>query len=279
MNSMKRARKTENILVTVVAMGMAVILVFPLFYAFCGAFAAPAEFAAAEGGLLPESFFYLENFAEVFRTIPVGRYLLNSLIVAALGTAVRLVCATLAAYAFTFFEFKGKKLLFFVVLGTMMLPADTLIIQNYLTVSRMGLLDNYIGMCCVSFVGASQMFMLRQKFKTLQKDFRDAALIDGCGDLTFLWYILLPMARPVLLTLLVQSFVTLWNAYLWPLLVTNTPSMRTVQVGLTMLTSMEDSNYTVVLAGTVLVLIPAFFLFLLLRKNIVKGTTTGALVG
>lgn len=279
MSSLRRKKKRENWMISTLAILLGLVLIFPLLYAFFGAFKTTAEFSTGASGLLPESFLHLDNFAAVFHKIPLERYFLNSIIVSLLGTVVRIGAAVLAGYAFTFFEFRGKKFLFFLLLGTMMIPADTLIITNYLTVSRMGLLDTYLGMCVTSFIGASQMFMLRQKFRTLKKDYRDAASIDGCGDFSFLWFILLPMARPILLTLVVQSFVSLWNAYLWPLLVTNSNSMRTVQVGITMLNSIEDSNYPLVLAGVVLVMIPSFLLFLLLRKNIVKGITTGALVG
>ena len=176
---------------------------------------------------------------------------------------MRLVFAILAAYAFVFFEFKGKKFLFFLILGTMMLPADTLLITNYQTVAQLGLMDSYLGMAITSFVGASQMFMLRQNFKSAPLALKEAAHLDGCGDLHFMLSILLPISKPVLVTLFVQGFVTMWNAYLWPLLVTNQNDMRTIQVGITMLTTLEDTNYHVVLAGVAISLIPAFILYLL----------------
>ena len=279
MSTLAKTKKRENIAVTVVALAVGIVLIFPFVYAFFGAFKTPPEFAAGGSGLLPESFLNFENFKEVFETVPLGRFFLNSIIVSVLGTLGRVVFAVMAAYAFTFYEFPGRNFFFYLLLGTMMIPPDTVLITNYLTVSHLGLIDTYLGMSIVSFVGASQMFMLRQKFRTLKRDFRDAAQMDGCGDFAFLWYILLPMARPILITLTVQSFVSLWNSYLWPLMVTTRNEMRTVQVGITMLQSIEDSNYTLVLAGVVLVTIPAFILFLILRKNIVKGLTTGAVVG
>ena len=161
----------------------------------------------------------------------------------------------------------------------MMLPGDTLMVTNYLTVSRLNLLDTYLGMCITSFVGASQMFMLRQNFRTIPRALRDAARLDGCSDLRFLRSVVLPVSRPVLLTLCVQSFINLWNAYLWPLLVTNRDEMRTVQVGVTMLTAVGNTNYHLILAAVTLTLLPSFVMFIILRKNIVKGMTSGALVG
>ena len=161
-----------------------------------------------------------------------------------------------------------------------MIPGDTILVTNYQTVSRMGLLNTYLGMIIVSFVGASQMFMLRQKFMAIPKDLRYAAMIDGCGDIRYILTILLPICRPVLTTLFVQSFITMWNAYLWPLIVTaSSPNMRTVMVGITKLNSWEDTNYELVLAGVTISLIPSFILFMVMRHGMNKGGTDGALVG
>ena len=256
------------------------LLMFPIVYGVLGAFKTPAEFMAYPPRLLPDSFLNLENFRAVFAQAPMPRYFLNTFIVASLGTAVRLIVAVLAAYAFVFFRFPGRKFLFYLLLSTMMLPADTLIITNYQTVSRLGLQDTYLGMSIVYFVGASQMFMLRQHFLSAPKALREAALLDGCGDLRFIARILVPMSLPLLSTLFLQSFVTLWNAYLWPLLVTNDPDMRTVQVGITMLTTIDGTNYETVLAGSTVALLPMIALFLLLRKRITGAMSSGeALVG
>lgn len=274
---MKKGMGDTLLMAIGLAAGTAVVL--PLIYGVCGAFKSAAEFAAYPPTFLPRSFGYLDNFRHVLATVPMGRFFLNSFTVAMLTSVVRLLLAVLAAYAFVFYDFAGKKLLFFVVLGTMMLPSDTLLVTNYQTVARLGLLDTYLGMSIVSFVGASQMFMLRQSFKSSPKALRDAAQLDGCGDLRFITSVLVPISKPILTTLFIQSFVASWNGYLWPLMVTNHNSMRTVQVGITMLTTVEDTNYEVVLAGVAISLIPAVILFLLLRRNITKSMTAGSLVG
>jgi sn-glycerol 3-phosphate transport system permease protein len=279
MMRMKTRKFLTDSMVTIIAIVIGFIIIFPILFGILGAFKSSAEFSSYPPTLFPKSFTYLENFKEAVAKMPIMRYMYNSLVVALLGTTVRLAFAILAAFVFVFYDFKGKNFFFFIILGTMMLPADTLIVTNYLTASRLGLIDTHLGMAITSFVGATQMFMLRQNFKTQPKEFREAAAMDGCGDLRFLTSILLPIARPVVMTLFVQSFVTLWNAYLWPLLVTNKNSMRTVQVGITYLTTIEDTNYYLVLAGVTLILIPSFILFVILRRNIVKGMTAGALVG
>jgi sn-glycerol 3-phosphate transport system permease protein len=205
--------------------------------------------------------------------------MLNSLAVSAMGSILRLVFALLAAYAMAYFDFKGKKPLFFFLLGTMMLPADTLLVSNYLSVSRMRLLNTYFGMCVTSLTGAAQMFMLRQNFKTIPGALRDAASIDGCGDLRYLLFVVLPLSRPVVLTLLVQSFVSFWNAYMWPLLVTTRPAMYTVQVGVTMLSDPLNTNFSLVMAALSVLLIPSFALFSLLRRALLRNITAGSAVG
>lgn len=253
-------------------------LVFPLFYGFVGAFKTPGEFIAYPPTLFPESFGNLKNFEAVFTQAPMLRYFWNTLAVSVMSTTVRLVIAGLAAYAFVFFSFPGKKALFFLLLATMMLPADTLVITNYQTVSRLGLLDTYLGIGIVSFVGASQMFILRQHFMASPRPIREAAQMDGCGDMRFIVRILAPMSLPLLLTLFLQCFVAQWNAYLWPLLVTNSTETRTVQVGVTMLTTLDGTNYETMLAGAAVTVLPMVGLYLLLRGSITRTMGGGAVV-
>ena len=270
--------KIWDVVVTIIAICIGLVLIFPVIYCICGAFKTPAEFMTPN--LLPESFGYLENFKDALRQAPMFRYMINSVIMALGGTIVRLVFAICAAYVFTHYDFKLKNFCFFLVLGTMMMPGDILLVTNYVTVSKLGLLNTYLGMCITSFVSASQMFMLRQRFLSVPKDMRHAAMIDGCGDVRYICTVLVPICKPVITTLFVQSFITLWNAYLWPLIVTaSAPNMRTIMVGITKLNSWEDTNYELVLAGVVISLIPSLIMFIIMRRNMRKGGMDGALVG
>jgi sn-glycerol 3-phosphate transport system permease protein len=264
---------------TLAALFIGLVIIYPVVYCVATAFKPRAELSAFPPRLLPDSFLNVDNFRAVFRMAPFPRFILNSLIVSCMGSALKILFAALAAYAFCYFHFRGRKILFMIVLGTMMLPADTLVVTNYITIARLNMLDNYLGLCITSLVGASQMFMLRQNFKTIPQAFRDAAFMDGCGDLRYLTFVIAPLSSPVILTLLVQSFITFWNAYLWPLLVTNRTEMRTVQIGIAMLTNPLDTNFGVVLAAVTLLLIPSLFLFSLLRMAVSKGIEAGALVG
>ena len=279
MSKAQTKKRVLSVVVALVAVAIGLVIVFPIIYTVTTAFKPRAEVLTYPPTVFPESFGYFGNFKAALERAPLFRFMVNSLIMGVMGCVLRITFALLAAYAFAYFEFKGKNFLFYLLLATMMLPGDTLMVTNYLTVSQLGLVNTYLGMCITSLVGATQMFMLRQNFKTLPKSLRDAAFIDGCGDIRYLLRVILPMSKPVVLTLMVQAFVTLWNAYLWPLLVTNKTNMRTVQVGVTMLTTWEDNNYSLVLAAVAIMLVPSFILFVILRRNITRGITAGALVG
>ena len=274
----RRKEQIEEIMVSLVAIALGLVIIFPLIYCFLSSFKTPSEFLDPK--LLPSSFLNLDNYKAALERGNLLRYILNSFVIAFLGSAIRLIFSILAAYVFAFYDFKGKNVVFFMILGTMMIPSDVLLATNYLTVSRLHLLNTYMGVMVVSFVSASATFMLRQRFKTIPRDMREAASMDGYGDIWFILRVLLPITRPVVTTLFVQSFISLWNSYLWPLIATaSSPEMRTVMVGITRLNSWEDENYQLVMAGVVISLIPSIILFLIMRRSLRKGGLEGSLVG
>ncbi len=274
----RRKELVEEIVVSLVAIALGLVIIFPLIYCFLSSFKTPSEFLDPK--LLPSSFLNLDNYKAALERGNLLRYILNSFVIAFLGSAIRLIFSILAAYVFAFYDFKGKNVVFFMILGTMMIPSDVLLATNYLTVSRLHLLNTYMGVMVVSFVSASATFMLRQRFKTIPRDMREAASMDGYGDIWFILRVLLPITRPVVTTLFVQSFISLWNSYLWPLIATaSSPEMRTVMVGITRLNSWEDENYQLVMAGVVISLIPSIILFLVMRRSLRRGGLEGSLVG
>ena len=274
----RRKELVEEIVVSLVAIALGLVIIFPLIYCFLSSFKTPSEFLDPK--LLPSSFLNLDNYKAALERGNLLRYILNSFVIAFLGSAIRLIFSILAAYVFAFYDFKGKNVVFFMILGTMMIPSDVLLATNYLTVSRLHLLNTYMGVMVVSFVSASATFMLRQRFKTIPRDMREAASMDGYGDIWFILRVLLPITRPVVTTLFVQSFISLWNSYLWPLIATaSSPEMRTVMVGITRLNSWEDENYQLVMAGVVISLMPSIILFLIMRRSLRKGGLEGSLVG
>jgi len=219
------------------------------------------------------------NYRSAWTDIPMPRYMLNSLIMATIITAGQLVTSTLAAYAFSFMRFPFRTALFFIFLSTMMVPWEASIIPNFQIIQRLDWLDTYQGLTVPLLATAFGTFLLRQHFMTLPTELKDAADIDGYGDLRFLLRVVIPLSRAALATLAVFSFLQAWNQYLWPLLVTNDPNMRTVQIGIASLRDQDVQSTNVVLAGTVMALLPMLFLVIAFQRFLVRGLTAGAVKG
>jgi ABC-type glycerol-3-phosphate transport system permease component len=219
------------------------------------------------------------NYRSAFTDIPMPRYMLNSLIMASVITLGQITTAVLAAYAFSFLRFPGRTIIFFVFLSTMMVPWEASIIPNFQIIQRLNWLDTYQGLTVPFLATAFGTFLLRQQFMTLPAELKDAADIDGYGNLRFLLFIVIPLSRAAIATLAVFSFLQSWNQYLWPLLITNDPHMRTVQIGIASLQDQEVQRTNIVLAGTVIALLPMLFLVVAFQRFLVRGLTAGAVKG
>lgn len=221
----------------------------------------------------------LENYRTVLNTMPIFTYLKNSLIVCLLTIVIQMFLVSFAAYAFSFFEFRGKKALFTLILMAMMIPPDIVVITNFVTVQRLHLTDTYLGLILPSLVSGMGIFLMRQYYMTVPKELKDAAVIDGCGHFRFLFQILLPMSVPTIASLALYTFIIEYNHYFWPLLVTNTDKMRTIQIGVSMLVRSDWLEYGPMLAGAAVAIIPPALIFIIGQDYIVKGMTDGAVKG
>ena len=274
---MKKAKILRNLsLAGKIAIGF--IIISPLLIGLSMSFMAPPEMAS-----IPPHFFprdpVLRTYQNALRQVPIFLFMRNSVIVCAIVITAQICTCSLAAYSFSFYKFKGQRFLFLVILSTMMIPADAIIIANFLTISQFRLNDTFLGLTAPYITGAMGIFLLRQFFLTIPKELREAALIDGCKDIRFLISIVLPVSKPAIASLGIYTFIQIYNQFLWPLLVTNTNRMRTVQVGISILQMAEAVDYGAVLAGAVLILIPAIFVFLFGQKYLIKGMTAGAVKG
>ncbi|MCP3764343.1 carbohydrate ABC transporter permease [Domibacillus sp. A3M-37] len=229
------------------------------------------------GTIIPDSL-TLDHYRQAFERFPLLSYLTNSLIVSLLIMAGQLLLSSLAAYAFVFLEFKGRDALFFLFIATMMIPFEASIIPNFQTIRDMNLLNTYTGLSLPFFAMAFGTFLLRQTFKQIPKELKEASEIAGMGDLKFYLTVVLPVAKTSLVTLGVYGFLSAWNMYLWPLLATTDDSVRTVQIGLKQLQSQEQLNeWGVIMAGGIIVVLPTLILLFLGQKKLQKGLTEGAL--
>lgn len=273
--------KIKDIFFQVFCIALGLMLIFPVIYAVLISFMPQDEILTTELNILPSTFGYLENYKIVFEKTQIFRFMFNSFIMAFVSSIVRIIVASLGAYSFAFFEYKGKNLLFGLVVGSMIIPADVLVVQNYFTVSDMGLINTYLGMMITFFISGMNVFIMRQNFLTYSKSIREAALVDGCSNFKFYARILMPSNISSIMTVFISSFVGTWNTYLWPLLVTNVDEMRTAQVAVTMLNVNEGSSYGpgAVMAAATVILIPSVLVFLIFQRKIVGGMMAGAVKG
>jgi len=260
-------------LIPIAATLFSLIVVFPIFYTISASFFPYADFTAIPARLLPSAP-TLDNYARAFSESNLLLFLTNSLYSALVGTILRMAISIIGAYAFTFMEFRGKNILFILIVATMLLPPDALILENYSTIRALRLTDTYLGIISITLLAPTHLLMLRQYFKTVSREYREAAIIEGCSDTRFLATLLLPISKAVVITLAIHSFSTIFNDYLWPLLVTNRESMRTVQVGLTMLGFSENLDYGPQFAAITVLMTPILITFIALHNPIQDSVST-----
>jgi len=210
-----------------------------------------------------------DNYAEVFRQIPLARYFLNTVFVAGVTVLGVLVTSTLAAYAFSFLRFKGSRVAFLLVLGTMMVPPPAYLVPGYRLLSGLGWVDTYWALIIPWIANAFAIFLLRQHMKTIPRALYDSARLEGASDLTFLVRVVLPLSRPVLAAAALFAFLGSWNSFIWPLAMTERESLRVLQVGLAYFSSEASAQWPLLMAGSTLAILPVVFIYLLAQKQIV----------
>jgi sn-glycerol 3-phosphate transport system permease protein len=250
-------------------------VLFPVYYVFVGTLMEPRELSTFPPRLLPTGIDF-ENVRGALAAVPLLRMYTNSLVMAGIITACQLFTSALAAYAFVFLRFRGSAVVFALFLSTLMVPAEATFIPNYLTLTGWGLGDTHAGLVLPFLAYAFGTFLLRQSFKQFPRELYDAARIDGMGHLRFLWTILLPLSKPALSAVGVYVFITSWNMYFWPLIITRSSDMQTLQIGLNSLKAGEAANPGLVLAGAALSVIPTLALVVFGQRFIVRGLTAGA---
>ena len=257
---------------------MAFVILLPLLYALSIAFMPSGELFTMELNLVPKNP-TLSNFRDALVNLPLLRFILNSFIMAGCITIGQIITCSLSAFAFSFLEFKGKGILFAIVMATMMVPGEATIISNYLTVGNLGMLDTYGVLIVPYLTSAMGIFLFRQFYMTFPISLYESAKLDGCNNLKFIIKILLPLTKSAIGAMGVYTFINAWNMYMWPLLVTGSDKMRTVQIGISMLDSVDSQSITLMIAGVVIVIIPSISIFILGQKQLIRGMFSGAVKG
>jgi sn-glycerol 3-phosphate transport system permease protein len=255
---------------------IAVVVLFPIYTTVVAALK-PGD-RVLQNPLVPDSF-TLQPLRDAWSSGHLGRYLLNSTVVAVVVTAAQIVTSVLSAYAFAILEFPGKTVVFLVFIATLLVPLEATMVVNFDTVDSLGWVNTYQGLAVPFLATAFGTFLLRQVFLTLPRDLRDAAAIDGVGHWGFLRHVAIPLVRPTIGALALFSFLSTWNQYLWPNLVINEDEMNTVQSGLRLLSKANLDEPNLVMAGTVIAAIPIFVVLFLFQRQLVRGLTAGAVKG
>ena len=246
------------------------IMLLPFFWMVTTSFKEESEVLRMPPQWFPKDWLW-RNYIKAWNVAPFGRYFFNSFFMAITTTVGEVITTILAAYAFAKMRFFGKNVLFAILLGTLMIPGQMLLIPNYVTITRLGWFDRYEALIIPWLASVFGIFLLRQFFRSIPDELQDAARIDGCSRLRFLWQIVVPLSKPAIMTVALLKFLGSWNAFLWVLIMTNSDKMRTVPVGLTLFSSEVGTAYEQLMAASVLAIIPVLILFFFTQKQFIQG--------
>ena len=273
----------SNILRYFLLILIGLIAIMPFFLATMGTFKTNAEIIAYPPKILPEKWLY-ENWAKVWNTdIGSGgtfpRWLFNTAFLAVTVASLQVICCSMAAYAFARLDFQGKNAIFNFMLATMMIPGAVTLIPAYVLISKLHLINTYWALIIPGAVGASGIFMLTQYFKSIPVDLEEAAVIDGASHMKIFSSVVLPLARPALLTVFILQFQGMWNAFLQPLLYENTPDMYVLNVALSIFKQQYKAQWNLTLVGAMFNAIPVLILFFIFSRYYIEGVSYAGLKG
>ncbi|MDP8268125.1 MAG: carbohydrate ABC transporter permease [Candidatus Tenebribacter davisii] len=222
---------------------------------------------------------HFENYKEAFTKVPFKRYFINTLFVSISVVFGVLVTGSLAAYAFATMRFKGRDFIFYLFISMMMVPQPVYLIPSYVLLNHLGWIDTYNALIIPWIANIFTIFLLRQQFKTIPDELFDAARIDGCGRLRTLWTLVLPLSKSVIVTSAIFGFIGSWNSFMWPLVMTDSPSIRVLQVGLSYFSQEASAQTSLLMAASTFSILPLVILFIFAQKQIIASFASSGLKG
>lgn len=271
-------RRRGQLLVYAALTAGALVMVFPFVWMVSTSLTADAQLFVTPPRLIPAPA-QPENYGRVFDTFPIGRFALNSGIVAVASTALQLLTSAMGAYAFARIRFPGREVLFVVYLATLMIPMQVLVVPLFIEMRLLGQVNTYGGLILPGIASAFGTFLLRQYFLTLPLELEEAALMDGASRWTIFRRIALPLSGPALATFGIFAFMASWNAFLWPLLIVSDTELMTLPVGLSNLHGRYVTEWNLVLAGATISVIPIVIAYLAAQRYVVRGIALSGLKG
>lgn len=276
--SLKRSiliRKTVSYVVLTLG---ALIMIMPFLWSISTSLKLPSEVFAWPPQWIPAPPRF-DAYLEVFRGISFGKNLSNTFVISIMVSVGQLITCSMAGYAFAKLRFPGRNTLFLAYLATMMVPGIVIIIPNFVVMRHLGWLDSHKALIIPALTSAYGTFLMRQFFLTFPTELEDAAKLDGCNPITFYWHILLPNSKPILATLGVLTFQNIWNDFLWPLIILSSQEKRTLQVGLSYLQNANYADWTLLMAGSVITVLPLIVLFFFAQRYFIQSIKLSGLKG
>ena len=272
--------KSGDWLMQILLLSVGLLVAAPIFLAVFNSFKLPTDITNYPPTLLPEVWTF-ENYITAWTSKPFYRFFLNSIIQTGVIVLFQVLFSILAAYAFAVLEFPGRDLLFYLILASLMVPFQLTFIPNFLLISKWGWANTYMGLTVPFLASAFGVFLLRQFFLTVPKDFHDSATIDGASNWTYLWKILVPLSKGAISAFAIFAFLSAWSQYLWPLIITNDENMRTIQIAIRFFLFDQErgADWGAIMASAVIALIPTLIIFLIAQKQLVKGIAMTGLKG
>lgn len=258
---------------------IALIMLLPLLWLVSTAFKGPTEnLFQFPPQFLPQAPTF-NNFIKVWQTNPFGRYFLNSTIIAVATVILNLVLCSLAAYPLARLNFKGREIIFSVIVSTILIPFQIVMIPLYILAVRLGLTNTYLGVIIPYVASAFGIFLMRQAFQSVPKELEEAARMDGCTELGIWWHIMMPSVRPALVTLAIFVFIGSWSDFLWPLLMLDRPDYYTLPLGVARLAGSFSLDWRLIAAGSVISILPVILFFVAAQRYIVPSETGSGVKG
>jgi multiple sugar transport system permease protein len=270
----------QRIIIYTILIVVALIVLMPMLWMLSTSFKPKSQWFLPEIYWIPKTI-TLDNYQKILNnpSLPIVRWFFNSAGLATVITLSILVVDSLAGYAYARLEFPGRRLLFGILLATLFLPGIMFLVPNFLTIARLNLLNNYVGVIIPAMAGVFGVFLMRQFFESIPKELEEAARIDGATTFQTFYYIALPLAKPALVTLGVITFLGSWNDFLWPLLILKDRALLTLPPGLRTLQGAFTSEYGQMMAGAAITAVPVLIIYLVLQRYIVESVATSGLKG
>lgn len=275
----QQAQRVEKILGYATLLVVALIIVLPLYWMISTALKDEMQTFAIPPTWYPNPPIW-QNFASVFEEVPFGRFIINTFILVGVNIAGELFAVTLVAYGFARVRFPGRSFLFLLMLSTLMIPSQVTLVPRFILFAKLGWVNTYLPLTVPAFAGSSFLiFLVRQYMMSIPYDLDEAAYIDGASRLRVFWSIILPLSRPALVLVVVFTFVGVWNDFLQPLIYLNDPQLFTVSLGLSFFQGTRETNWNLLMAGSLLATIPPLILFFFAQKQLIGGISIEGLKG